>query len=124
MNRTYIDMDCVMDTKTVVQIESDGFNAVLTISYKTGKELDKEYKYSGTRVCFHRLIHIITSLYERGNNTKAGFYSQAFESLLSTWYSSTELTHLMGEYQINNSIDLVSTLLKDGAFKTLRVGNS
>ena len=120
MNRTYVEHDVVMDTKTIVSIQSDGFDTVLTISYLTSSELDKQYTYSGTRVCFHHLVKTITSLYERGNYVLAGFYNHAFNDLLDTWYSNTELKHLMSEYEVNDPIDLIDALLKEGAFKTLR----
>ena len=124
MNRTYIDVDPIMDTKTVISIQADSFDAVLTISYKTGSEVDKEYRYSGTRVCFHRLIKTITSLYEKGNYTLAGFYSHAFKDLLSVWFSSIELQRSMDKYQVNDPIDLIDILLKEGAFKTFRISNT
>ena len=120
MNRTYIEHDQIQDTKTIINIQTDGFDTTLTISYKTGSELDKQYIYSGTRVCFHRLVKTIISLYEKGNYSMAGFYSQAFKSLLDTWYSNTELQQLMYNYEVNDPIDLVDALLKKGAFKTLR----
>ena len=120
MNRTYVEHDVVMDTKTIVSIQSDGFDTVLTIGYKTGSELDRQFTYSGTRVCFHRLVKTIISLYERGNYEKAGFYSHAFKDLLEVWYSNTELQNLMDAYEVNDPIDLVDHLLKEGAYKTLR----
>ena len=120
MNRTYTDKDVIMDTETIVDLQSDGFDTKLIISYKTGSELDKEYVYSDTRICFHRLVKTIISLYERGNYTKAGFYSHAFKDLLGVWYSDTELQNLMDAYEVNDPIDLVDDLLKEGAFKTLR----
>ena len=123
MNRTYIDNDTTMDTKTIVNLQSDGFDTKLIISYKTGTELDKEYVYSGTRVCFHRLVKTIISLYERGNYTTAGFYSHAFKDLLGVWYSDTELQNLMDAYEVNDPIDLINDLLKEGAFKTLLKGH-
>ena len=124
MNRTYIEYDAVMDTKTTINIQSDGFDAVLAIRYETGHELDKEYRYSGTRVCFHRLVKTIISLYERGNYAMAGFYNHAFKDLLSVWFSDMELQHAMEEHGVNNPIDLIDALLKEGAFKTLRVDNT
>ena len=124
MNRTYIEYDAVMDTKTIINIQSDGFDAKLTISYKTGSELDRQYTYSGTRVCFHRLVKVISSLYEKGNYSMAGFYSHAFKDLLSVWFSDMELQHAMEEHGVNNPIDLIDALLKEGAFKTLRVDNT
>ena len=124
MNRTYIDEDPIMDTQTIINIQSDGFDATLTISYKTGFELDKEYRYSGTRVCFHRLVKTITSLYERGNYDRAGFYSHAFTDLLSIWFSDRELQRSMDKYQVNDPIDLIDILLKEGAFKTFRINNN
>ena len=124
MNRTYIDIDPIMDTKTIISVQSDSFDATLTISYKTGHELDKEYRYSGTRVCFHRLVKTISSLYERGNYVLAGFYSHAFKDLLDTWFSDAELQHLLDEYKVNDPIDLIDALLKEGAFKTFRVDNT
>ena len=120
MNRTYIDIDPIMDTKTIVNIKSDGFDVELSITKTTSNEIDVEYKYSGARVCFHRLVKTIISLYERGNYSLAGFYSQAFNSLLSIWYSDTELKYLMEDYEVNDPIDLIDALLKEGAFKTLR----
>lgn len=120
MNRTYTEYDEIMDTKTTVNIESDGFDATLTITYETSSELDRRYIYSGTRVCFHRLVKTIISLYERGNYVLAGFYSHAFKDLLDTWYSDTELKYLMEDYEVNDPIDLIDILLKEGAFKTLR----
>ena len=124
MNRTYTDKDVIMDTETIVDLQSDGFDAVLTISYKTGTELDRQYVYSGTRVCFHRLVYTIISLYERGNYIKAGFYSHAFKDLLSIWFSDTELQHSMEEHGVNDPINLIDILLKEGAFKTFRVDNT
>lgn len=120
MQRTYIEYDPIMDTKTILNIQSDGFDTTLTITYETSSELDRKYVYSGTRVCFHRLVKTIISLYERGNYSLAGFYSQAFNSLLNSWYSDTELKYLMEDYEVNDPIDLIDILLKEGAFKTLR----
>ena len=124
MKRTYIDHDPIMDTKTIVNIKADNFDATLTVSYLTSSELDKQYVYSGTRVCFHRLVKTIISLYEKGNYTVAGFYSHAFKDLLSVWFSSIELQHSMEEHKVNDPIDLINALLKEGAFKTLRVDNT
>ena len=124
MNRTYIDHDPIMDTKTVINLQCDNFDAVLTISYLTSSDLDKQYTYSGTRVCFHRLVKTISSLYERGNFVLAGFYSHAFKDLLGVWFSETELQHSMEEHKVNDPIDLIDILLKEGAFKTLRVDNT
>ena len=124
MNRTYTEYDEIMDTKTTINIESDGFDATLIITYETSSELDRRYIYSGTRVCFHRLVKTIISLYERGNYALAGFYSHAFKDLLDTWFSDTELKHLMEDYEVNDPIDLIDILLKEGAFKTLRVNNA
>ena len=123
MNRTYTECDEIMDTKTTINIESDGFDAVLTITYETSSELDRRYTYSGTRVCFHRLVKTIISLYERGNYVLAGFYRHAFEDLLDTWFSDTELKHSMENYGVNDPIDLIDILLKEGAFKTFRVNS-
>ena len=120
MNRTYTDCDTIMDTETIINIQSDGFDAKLTISYKTGPDLDKEYVYSGTRVCFHRLTKTLIHLYELGKYAQASLYEHAFKDLVSVWYSNTELYHLMDEYGVNDPIDLVDTLLKEGAYKTLR----
>ena len=124
MNRTYIDVDPIMDTKTIINLQTDGFDAILTISYKTGSELDRQYTYSGTRICFHRLVKTIISLYEKGNYSMAGFYSHAFKDLLSIWFSDTELQHLMEDYQVNDPIDLIDVLLKEGAFKTFRINTT
>lgn len=124
MNRTYIDSDPIMDTKTTINIESDSFDTTLTITYETSSELDRRYTYSGTRVCFHRLVKTIISLYERGNYVLAGFYSHAFKDLLDTWFSDAELQHSMEEYEVNDPIDLIDILLKEGAFKTFRVNNA
>ena len=124
MNRTYIEYDAVMDTKTIVNIESDGFDATLTITYETSSEVDRRYTYKGTRVCFHRLVKTIISLYEKGNYSMAGFYSHAFKDLLEVWFSDTELQHSMEEHEVNNPIDLIDILLKEGAFKTFRVNNT
>ena len=120
MNRTYTEYDRIMDRKTTINIESNGFDATLTITYETSSELDRRYTYSGTRVCFHRLVKTIISLYERGNYALAGFYSHAFKDLLDTWFSDTELKHLMEDYEVNDPIDLIDILLKEGAFKTLK----
>ena len=120
MNRTYIEQDPIQDTKTIITIQSDGFDATLSISYKTGSELDRQFTYSGTRVCFHRLVKTIISLYEKGNYVLAGFYSQAFKSLLDVWFSDIELQRSMEEYGVNDPIDLIDALLKEGAFKTLK----
>ena len=119
MNRTYIDSDPIMDTKTIINIKSDGFDATLSISYKTGSELDRQFVYSGTRVCFHRLVKTIISLYERGNYVRASLYNQAFTDLLYTWFSEPELQRSMSVKGVNNPIDLIDALLKEGAFKTL-----
>ena len=124
MNRTYIDEDPIMDTQTIINIKADSFDATLTISYLTSSELDRQYVYSGTRVCFHRLVKTVISLYEKGNYSMAGFYSHAFKDLLDVWFSDTELEHLMDEYEVNDPIDLIDILLKEGAFKTLRVNNT
>ena len=124
MNRTYTEYDEIMDTKTTINIESDGFDATLIITYETSSELDRRYIYSGTRVCFHRLVKTIISLYERGNYALAGFYSHAFKDLLDTWFSDTELKHLMEDYGVNDPIDLIDILLKEGAFKTFRVDST
>ena len=124
MNRTYTEYDSIMDTKTIINIKSDGFDATLTISYETSSELDRKYTYVGTRVCFHRLVKTIISLYERGNYVLAGFYNHAFKDLLDTWFSDTELQHSMSNYGVNDPIDLIDALLKEGAFKTLRVDNT
>ena len=120
MNRTYINYDPIMDTKTIVSIQSDGFDANLTISYKTGAELDRQYIYSGTRVCFHRLVKTLIHLYESGNYHRAGLFDHAFKDLLGVWYSDTELQNLLDTYEVNDPIDLVDHLLKEGAYKTLR----
>ena len=124
MNRPYIDHAPIMDTKTVINLQCDNFDAVLTISYLTSSDLDKQYTYSGTRVCFHRLVKTISSLYERGNFVLAGFYSHAFKDLLGVWFSETELQHSMEEHGINDPIDLIDILLKEGAFKTFRINNT
>lgn len=124
MNRTYTEYDEIMDTKTTINIESDGFDATLTITYETSSELDRRYTYSGTRVCFHRLVKTIISLYEIGNYALAGFYSHAFKDLLDTWFSDTELKHLMEDYEVDDPINLIDILLKEGAFKTYRVDNT
>lgn len=124
MNRTYTEYDRIMDRKTTINIESNGFDATLTITYKTSSELDRRYIYSGTRVCFHRLVKTIISLYERGNYALAGFYSHAFKDLLDIWFTDTELKHLMEDYEVNDPIDLIDILLKEGAFKTFRVDDA
>ena len=124
MNRTYTEYDEIMDTKTIINIESDGFDATLTITHETSSELDRRYTYSGTRVCFHRLVKTIISLYERGNYVLAGFYSHAFKDLLDVWFSDTELKYQMDAYEVNDPIDLIDLLLKEGAFKTLRYNNT
>ena len=124
MNRTYIDVDPIMDTKTVISIHADSFDATLTVSYLTSSELDKQYVYSGTRVCFHRLVKTIISLYERGNYVLAGFYGHAFKDLLDTWFSDAELQRSMEEHGVNDPIDLIDILLKEGAFKTFRISNT
>ena len=120
MNHKYINFDLTMDTKTVINIKVDSLSTTLTISYKTGTELDKEYRYSGTRVCFHRLVKTIISLYERGEFELAGFYNQPFKDLLNSWFSNTELQDALSEYGVNDPIDLVDALLKEGAFKALK----
>lgn len=124
MNRIYTEYDEIMDTKTTINIEFDGFDATLTITYETSSELDRRYTYSGTRVCFHRLVKTIISLYKRGNYALAGFYSHAFKDLLDAWFSDTELKHLMEDYGVDDPIDLIDILLKEGAFKTFRVDNT
>ena len=48
MNRIYTEYDSIMDTKTTINIKSDGFDATLTITYETSSELDKRYTYSST----------------------------------------------------------------------------
>ena len=124
MNRTYIDHDPIMDTKTIVNIKADGFDATLTISYLTSSEVDVKYTYSGTRICFHRLVKTLIHLYEIGNYAHAGLYEHAFKDLLGVWFSPIELQHSMEEYEVNDPIDLIDILLKEGAFKTLRVDNT
>lgn len=123
MNRAYTEYDEIMDTKTTINIEFDGLDATLTITYETSSKLDRRYIYSGTRVCFHRLVKTIISLYERGNYASAGFYSHAFKDLLDAWFSDTELKYLMEDYEVNDPIDLIDILLKEGAFKTFRFDN-
>lgn len=120
MNRTYIEYDRIQDIKTIINIQTDGFEVVLTITKATSNEIDVEYKYSGARVVFHRLVKTIIQLYEIGNYALAGLYEYPFKDLLGVWYSDTELKHLMEDYEVNDSIDLIDILLKEGAFKTLR----
>ena len=120
MNRTYIEYDRIQDTKTIINIQTDGFEVVLSITKATSNEIDVEYKYSGARVVFHRLVKTLIHLYEIGNYALAGLYEHLFKDLLEVWYSDTELQQLMADYEVNDPIDLVDILLKEGAFKTLR----
>ena len=120
MNRTYIEYDRIQDTKTIINIQTDGFEVVLSITKATSNEIDVEYKYSGARVVFHRVVKTIIQLYEIGNYALAGLYEYPFKDLLGVWYSDTELKQLMEDYGVNDPIDLIDILLKEGAFKTLR----
>mgnify|MGYP003413736543 FL=1 len=120
MNRTYIEHDQIQDTKTIINIQIDGFEVALSITKATSNEIDVEYKYSGARVVFHRLVKTLIHLYEMGNYALAGLYEYPFKDLLDTWYSDAELKHLMEDYEVNDPIDLIDILLKEGAFKTLR----
>ena len=120
MNRTYIEYNRIQDTKTIINIQTDGFDVVLTRTEVTSNEVDVEYKYSGARVVFHRLVKTLIHLYEMGNYTLAGLYEHPFKDLLGVWYSDTELQQLMADYGVNDPIDLIDALLKEGAFKTLK----
>ncbi len=120
MNRTYIEYNRIQDTKTIINIQTDGFEVVLSRTEITSNEIDVEYKYSGARVVFHRLVKTLIHLYEIGNYALAGLYEHPFKDLLEVWYSDTELQHLMEDYGVNDPIDLIDILLKEGAFKTLR----
>ena len=120
MNRTYIEQDQIQDTKTIINIQTDGFDVVLTRTEVTSNEVDVEYKYSGARVCFHRLVKTLIHLYERGNYARASMYEHAFKDLVEVWYSNIELQQLMDDYEVNDPIDLIDALLKEGAFKTLK----
>ena len=120
MNRTYIEHDQIQDTKTIINIQTDGFDTTLSVTKTTSNEVDVEYRYSGTRVVFHRLVKTLIHLYEMGNYTRAGLYEHPFKDLLGVWYSDAELQQLMYDYEVNDPIDLVDALLKKGAFKTLR----
>ena len=120
MNRTYIEYDRIQDTKTIINIQTDGFEVELSITKATSNEIDVEYRYSGARVVFHHLVKTLIHLYEIGNYALAGLYENPFKDLLEVWYSDTELQHLMDDYEVNDPIDLVDLLLKEGAYKTLR----
>ena len=120
MNRTYIEYDRIQDTKTIINIQTDGFEVVLSITKVTSNEIDVEYKYSGARVVFHRLVKTLIHFYETGKYALAGLYEHPFKDLLEVWYSDAELQHLMDDYEVNDPIDLIDILLKEGAFKTLR----
>ena len=120
MNRTYIEHDQIQDTKTIINIQIDGFEVALSITKATSNEIDVEYKYSGARVVFHRLVKTLIHLYEMGNYALAGLYEYPFKDLLDTWYSDAELKHLMEDYEVNDPIDTIDILLKEGAFTTLR----
>ena len=118
MNRTCIEQDPIMDTQTVISLNTDGAKVVLSRIESTSNEVDVKYSYTGSKVIFHRLVKTITSLYERGNYDRAGLYEQALEDLLAVQFSDTELEQLSADYKVNNLIDLVSALLKEGAFNT------
>ena len=121
MNRTYLDFDRISNINTTINIKSDGFDATLTITYEDlSSGTVKTHIYHGTRVCFHRLVKTCLYLYERGRRAEISLWNHAFNDLLSTEYSNTEVKYLMDDYEVNDPVDLVDTLLKEGAFKILR----
>ena len=121
MNRTYLDFDRISNTNTTINIKSDGFDATLTITYEDlSSGMVKTHIYHGTRVCFHHLVKTCLYLYERGRRAEISLWNHAFNDLLSTEYSDAEVKYLMDDYEVNDPIDLIDILLKEGAFKTLR----
>lgn len=121
MNRTYSDFDRIDNTNTTINIKSDGFNTVLTITYENlASGIVKTRKYNGTRVCFHRLVKTCLYLYERGRRYQVSLWNHAFDDLLHDWYSDEEIRYLKDDYQANDMLDVVDVLLSRGAFKTLR----
>ena len=120
MNRTYIEQDQIQDTKTIINIQTDGFDVVLSRTEVTSNEVDVKYKYSGARVVFHRLVKTLIHLYEIGDYARAGLYEHPFKDLLEVWYSDTELQQLMADYEVNDPIDLIDILLKEGAYRTIK----
>ena len=121
MNRTYSDFDRILNTNTTINIKSDGFDVTLIITYEDlSSGTVKTHIYKGTRVCFHRLVKTCLYLYERGRRYQISLWNHVFEDLLSDWYSEEEIKYLMEDYEVNDPIDLIDILLKEGAFKTLR----
>ena len=45
MNRTYIEYNRIQDTKTIINIQTDGFDVILTRTETTSNEVDVKYKY-------------------------------------------------------------------------------
>ena len=121
MNRTYSEFDRISNTITTISIYTYGLTTRLTITYEDlSSGTVKNHIYNGTRVCFHRLVKTCLYLYERGRHADVSLWDHAFNDLLSTQYSDTEVKYLMDDYEVNDPIDLIDILLKEGAFKTLR----
>ena len=121
MNRTYSDFDRISNTNTTINIYTYGLTTRLTIMYEDRSSgVVKTHIYKGTRVCFHRLVKTCIYLYERGRRADISLWNHAFNDLLSTEYSDTEVKYLMDDYEVNDPIDLIDILLKEGAFKILR----
>ena len=121
MNRTYTDFDRITNTNTIINIYTYGLTTRLTISYEDlSSGTVKTYVYNGTRVCFHRLVKTCIYLFHRGRRADISLWNHAFNDLLSTEYSDTEVKYLMDDYEVNDPVHLVDILLKEGAFKILR----
>ena len=121
MNRTYSDFDRISNTNTTINIYNYGLTTRLTITYEDlSSGTVKTHVYNGTRVCFHHLVKTCLYLYERGRRANISLWNHVFNDLLSTEYSDTEVKYLMDDYEVNDPIDLIDILLKEGAFKTLR----
>ena len=121
MNRTYSEFDRISNTITTISIYTYGLTTRLTITYEDlSSGTVKNHIYNGTRVCFHRLVKTCLYLYERGRHADVSLWDHAFNDLLSTQYSDTEVKYLMDDYEVNDPIDLIDILLKEGAFKILR----
>ena len=121
MNRTYSEFDRISNINTTISIYTYGLTTRLTITYEDlSSGTVKTHTYNSTRVCFHRLVKTCLYLYERGRYADVSLWDHAFNDLLSTQYSNTEIKYLMDDYEVNDPIDLIDILLKKGAFKTLR----
>ena len=84
MNRTYTGFDRITNINTIINIKSDGFNTVLTITYEDlASGIVKTHIYNGTRICLHRLEKTCLYLYERGRRYQISLWSQAFDDLLN-----------------------------------------